>query len=97
MTISIPVQTEQYASCVSASKRVRWDIDADVLRGRNFDTENKFLPDSITGIQRLEFLDEQSARLLSQIQGTHLRQHVWPGGALHQLQDSGIDRTPLDR
>ena len=30
---------------------------------------HKLLPDSISGIQRLEFLDEQEARMLSQIQG----------------------------
>ena len=56
MTNPIPVQTEQYAACVGASKRVRWDIDQDVLRGREFDTAHKFLPDSISGIDQLEFL-----------------------------------------
>ena len=50
MTTPIPVQTQQYAECVGASKRVRWDIDQDVLRGREFDTSHRFLPDSI-GIQ----------------------------------------------
>ena len=69
MTIPIPVQTEQYAACVGASKRVRWDIDQDVLRGREFDTSHKFLPDSISGIDRLEFLSEDEAIFLSQIQG----------------------------
>lgn len=69
MTTATPIQTEQYASTVAASKRVRWDIDRDVIRGRDFDMDQKFLPDSITGIQRLEFLDEQHARTLSQIQG----------------------------
>jgi SAM-dependent methyltransferase len=69
MTIPIPVQTEQYAACVGASKRVRWDIDQDVLRGRQFDTSHKFLPDSISGIDRLEFLSEDEALFLSQIQG----------------------------
>ena len=29
---------ERYARCIKASKRVRWDIDADVFRGRNFDS-----------------------------------------------------------
>src|SRR5262245_53035771 len=28
--------TDRYARCVQASKRVRWDIDADVIRGRLF-------------------------------------------------------------
>ena len=69
MTTILPIQTEQYASCVGASKRVRWDIDRDIIRGRDFDPNHKLLPDSISGIQRFEFLDEQEARMLSQIQG----------------------------
>jgi hypothetical protein len=69
MTTTIPIQTEQYAQCVDASKRVRWDIDRDVLRGREFDTSHKFLPDSISGVHQLEFLSEDEAIFLSQIQG----------------------------
>ena len=69
MTTPIPVQSEQYAACVGASKRVRWDIDQDVLRGREFDTSHKFLPDSISGVDQLEFLSEDEAIFLSQIQG----------------------------
>ena len=69
MTTPIPNQTEQYAQCVNASKRVRWDIDRDVLRGRDFDTSQKFLPDSISGVHQLEFLSEDEALFLSQIQG----------------------------
>jgi hypothetical protein len=69
MTTAIPVQTEQYAACVGASKRVRWEIDRDVLRGREFDTSHKFLPDSISGIGQLEFLSKDDAIFLSQIQG----------------------------
>jgi hypothetical protein len=69
VTTILPIQTEQYASCVGASKRVRWDIDRDIIRGRDFDPNHKLLPDSISGIQRFEFLDEQEARMLSQIQG----------------------------
>ena len=69
MNFPIPIQTEQYAACVGASKRVRWDIDQDILRGREFDTAQKFLPDSISGIDRLEFLSDDEAIFLSQIQG----------------------------
>jgi hypothetical protein len=28
---------ERYARCVQISKRVRWDIDEDIIRGRRFD------------------------------------------------------------
>jgi len=65
----VETQTEKYASCVDASKRVRWDIDRDIIRGRDFEMDYKLLPDSISGIQRFEFLDPREARLLSQIQG----------------------------
>jgi hypothetical protein len=65
----MPVQTDRYAECVSASKRVRWDIDNDVIREREFDTPHKFLPDSISGVAQLEFLSEDEAIFLSQIQG----------------------------
>ena len=41
MTTTLPIQTEQYASCVEASKRVRWAIDADVIRGRDFDMDSQ--------------------------------------------------------
>lgn len=32
-----------YGKCIATSKRVRWDIDADVLRGREFDYDLRFL------------------------------------------------------
>ena len=30
-----------YAKCIEISKRVRWDIDKDVIRGRAFDFSKK--------------------------------------------------------
>jgi hypothetical protein len=63
------VEQERYAKCIEVSKRVRWDIDQDVIRGRNFDFSQKFLPDGISKVDRLEFLDDDEKRLLSQIQG----------------------------
>jgi hypothetical protein len=30
--------SERYPRCIQTSKRVHWDIDKDVIRGRNFDT-----------------------------------------------------------
>ncbi|HVZ64741.1 MAG TPA: hypothetical protein VG936_09240 [Lacunisphaera sp.] len=60
---------DAYARCVGASKRVRWEIDHDVLRGRSLDFTQKFLPESISFIDHLAFLDEPGRLLLSQIQG----------------------------
>jgi len=59
----------RYARCIKASKRVRWDIDADVLRGRQFDFGQKFLPDSLSQVDRLEFLSDEERRTLSHVQG----------------------------
>ena len=63
------IDEDRYAKCIEVSKRVRWDIDQDVIRGRNFDFSQKFLPDGISKVDQLEFLDNDEKRLLSQIQG----------------------------
>ncbi len=42
------MSNNRYARCIETSKRVRWDIDKDVIRGRNFDTAHKFLPGART-------------------------------------------------
>jgi DNA-binding Lrp family transcriptional regulator len=59
----------RYAKAVAASKRVRWDIDRDVIRGRTLDFGKKFLPDGLSRVDRLAFLTADEQRLLSQIQG----------------------------
>ena len=63
------VETERYAQCIQGSKRIRWDIDEDVLRGRDFDFSQKFLPDGISKIDQLDFLNNDEKCFLSQIQG----------------------------
>jgi DNA-binding Lrp family transcriptional regulator len=63
------IKSHDYAKCIEVSKRVRWDIDKDVIRGRQFNFSQKFLPDGITRIDRLEFLTEEQKVLLSQVQG----------------------------
>ncbi len=61
--------TGRYARCIEVSRRVRFDIDRDVIRGRRFDFSRKFLPDGISRVNELEFLAAGERRLLSQIQG----------------------------
>jgi hypothetical protein len=63
------VDTERYVKCIEGSKRIRWDIDKDVIRGREFDFSKKFLPDGITKLDQLPFLSDDHVRVLSQIQG----------------------------
>ena len=51
------------------SKRIRWDIDRDVFRGRQFDFGQKFLPDGLSKVGELAFLQPAEMRFMSQIQG----------------------------
>jgi hypothetical protein len=62
-------ETDRYARCVEISKRIRWDIDEDVIRERKFDFGQKFLPDALSKVDQIEFLNSDQKRLLSQIQG----------------------------
>jgi hypothetical protein len=59
----------RYARCIKASKRVRWDIEADVFRGRTFDFTRKFLPDGLTKVHDLAFLTPAEKKLMSHVQG----------------------------
>jgi len=63
------IASEPYARCIAASQKVRWDIEKDVIRGRTFDVQQKFLPDGLSKVQELEFLTAEEKRYLSQIQG----------------------------
>ncbi|KMZ11700.1 hypothetical protein BHUM_04194c [Candidatus Burkholderia humilis] len=60
---------QRYAKCIEVSRRIHWDIDRDVLRSRYFDPAHKFMPDGLTQVGRLPFLDAGERRLMSQIQG----------------------------
>jgi hypothetical protein len=60
---------EKYARCIEVSKRIRWDIDEDVIRGRSLDSTKMFLPNGLTGVQYLDFLNSLDQQLFSQVQG----------------------------
>jgi hypothetical protein len=60
---------DRYERCVQTSKRVRWDIDKDVIRGRRFDAAYKFLPDGLSLADAFTTLSADEKRLVSQIQG----------------------------
>jgi hypothetical protein len=61
--------TNRYAKCIEVSKRVRWDIDKDLIRGRSFDFRKKFLPDGLSKADQLPFLNPEEKRFYSQVQG----------------------------
>ena len=58
-----------YAKVIEVSKRIRWDIDRDVIRERAFDFDHEFLPEGLSRLRALPFLGARERRLLSQIQG----------------------------
>jgi len=68
-TLTVPVSTDRYAQCIEASKRARWEIEQDVIRGRKFDPARKFLPEGLSKVRDLDFLMPDEMRFLSQVQG----------------------------
>src|SRR5712672_1574326 len=60
---------KRYGKTIEVSKRVRWDIDRDVIRGRQFDFDKKFLPDGLSMVRDLYFLTPAQQVFMSQIQG----------------------------
>lgn len=60
---------DRYARCINASKRVRWDTEADVIRGRSFGRAEKYLPDGLSLIPEFTTLSDDEKRFVSQIQG----------------------------
>jgi hypothetical protein len=59
--------TGRFSCRIAASKKVRWDIESDVIRGRRFDRASKFLPDGLTLAGRLDFLSSDEKVYFSQV------------------------------
>lgn len=65
-----PAETvPSYQRALEASKKARWDLESDVLRGRTLNTDHTFLPDGLSLAQSLPFLSAAEKRIFSQIQG----------------------------
>lgn len=69
MTAMIPLPENPYARAIAASKRARWAIESDVLRSRRLHAHEKYLPDALSLVGRLDFLTPTEQRLFSQVQG----------------------------
>src|SRR5512139_4281187 len=69
MDMTLPATTPRYAKCIEVPKRIRWEIDRDVIRGRSFDYGKTFLPDGLSMAPRLAFLTAPEKRLFGQVQG----------------------------
>jgi hypothetical protein len=59
----------RYAKVIETSKRIHWEIDRDLMRGRTFDFGKKFLPDGLSLAKELPFMTAADQRLFSQVQG----------------------------
>ena len=69
MNASVCPNADQFAQCIAASKRVIWEIEKDVFRGRSFDVTDKYLPDGLSLADELAWLSQHEKRYLSQVQG----------------------------
>jgi hypothetical protein len=67
--ISRIADRDRYSRCISASRRVSWDIELDVIAGRSFDMSHKYLPDGLSLVQKFVTLSDDEKRFVSQIQG----------------------------
>jgi len=69
MPTDTALSSQRYAKVIETSKRVHWEIDRDLVRGRSFDMTRKFLPDGLSLVGELPFLTGAEKRLFSQVQG----------------------------
>jgi hypothetical protein len=67
--IEMSPTTARYARSIAASKRIRWDIDDDVIRGRTLDVSEHYLPDGLSLVDQLPFLTPRERKFMSQVQG----------------------------
>ncbi len=68
-TLEAGETTRRYARAIAASKRIRWDIDDDVIRGRALDVAHNYLPDGLSLVDELPFLTPRERKFMSQVQG----------------------------
>jgi len=69
MNIATPLVAARYAKAIEVSKRVRWEIERDVIRGRRFDLDRAFLPAGLSLVDEIDFLSAPHRLALSQVQG----------------------------
>jgi len=65
-SVSVP---GAHARAIAASKKARWELDRDVIRGRVLERSHKYLPDGLSLVDQLDFLSADEQRLVSQVQG----------------------------
>ncbi len=66
---SATTNASRYAKVIEVSKRVRWEIERDVIRGRSFAFDQNFLPAGLSLVDELQFLAPAARMALSRVQG----------------------------
>jgi hypothetical protein len=67
--MNMAINENKYRQCMQRSRRIFWDIDDDVICGRELSAEENFLPAGLTLAEKLHFLDGADRRLFGQVQG----------------------------
>jgi len=62
-------EPDRYALVIKASKAGHWEAETDVIKGRDFETSKKFLPDGLSLVPEFTSLSDLEKRFVSQIQG----------------------------
>ena len=62
-------EISRYAKTIEVSKRVRWEIERDVIRGRAFDFSKAFLPSGLSLVAEIDFLRADERLIYSHVQG----------------------------
>jgi len=61
--------TYDYASCIRNSEKVTWKVDDVMPSNTRLDFSRRFLPSTLTGSDRLDFLDERERLTLNHVNG----------------------------
>jgi hypothetical protein len=61
--------TYTYEGALAAAQRVNWKIDDIIGDGKRLDFTKPFMPESLAGVHKLDFLSEDEQRILNQIRG----------------------------
>ncbi|WP_298232962.1 hypothetical protein [uncultured Azohydromonas sp.] len=66
---SVSSRSARYAKVIQTSRRVRWEIERDLIRGRHLDYTRAFLPSGLSLVHEMPSLSAADQRLMSQVQG----------------------------
>ena len=60
--MNMAINSDKYRQCMDNAKRINWDIEDDVIRGRTLASSDHFMPVGLTMADKLHFLNEDDRR-----------------------------------